>query len=83
MICRLTPREKETLQHLACGYSLYQTAVSMGITTRTVATNITRSRTRLQARNLVHAVAIAVALHLVEAPVLPEELQAVESAQKS
>jgi DNA-binding CsgD family transcriptional regulator len=56
---KLTPREREVLALIACGYSTSEIARVLWITEDTVRTHVKRLLARLPARTRAHAVAIA------------------------
>jgi DNA-binding CsgD family transcriptional regulator len=56
---KLTPREREVLALIACGYSTSEIARALWITEDTVRTHVKRLLARLSARTRAHAVAIA------------------------
>ena len=56
---KLTPREREVLALIACGYSTSEVARALWITEDTVRTHVKRLLARLPARTRAHAVAIA------------------------
>lgn len=55
----LHPRELETLRLLSQGYTFKEIAVFMGIQWQTIKNRLTVVRSKLGARNTIHAVAIA------------------------
>jgi len=56
---KLTPREREVLALIACGYTTSEIANALWITEDTVRTHVKRLLARLPARTRAHAVAIA------------------------
>jgi DNA-binding NarL/FixJ family response regulator len=56
---KITPREREVLALIACGYSTSEIASALWITEDTVRTHVKRLLARLTARTRAHAVAIA------------------------
>jgi len=63
----LTSKEQDVLDLLAHGFSAKEIALKMGLSYRTVEHRIDNLKTKLNARNVTHAVAIAVARHLTSA----------------
>lgn len=68
----ITPRMCEILDAVAVGMSGKQIAWDLGIRESTVKQMLTSARTRLDARNTAHAVAIYLRQHLKEADALLE-----------
>jgi two-component system, NarL family, nitrate/nitrite response regulator NarL len=62
---RLTPREQETLQHLAQGYRYEQVAERMGVTLSTVQSNVRSLYRKLNVHSQVQAIAKARDSHLL------------------
>jgi DNA-binding NarL/FixJ family response regulator len=56
---KITPREREVLALIACGYSTSEIASALWITEDTVRTHVKRLLARLSARTRAQAVAIA------------------------
>lgn len=63
---RLSPRELEALRLAADGLSMPEIAESTGRATETVKTQLARARSKLGARNVAHAVALAFRAGLVD-----------------
>jgi len=63
--------EREALSHIAAGHTEPEAAEAMGFSTRTLRRRLTSACKVLGARNLVHAVAIAVSLGLIEVDGVP------------
>lgn len=64
----LTGREEDILDLLAHGLSSKEVARQLGISPRTVEHRLASIKEKLGARNVTHAVAMAVARHLIDAP---------------
>lgn len=58
--CRLTPRERDVLELLACGFTKEEVAERLPLSPATVRTYVTRARMRLRASNTAHLVAICI-----------------------
>lgn len=63
---QLTPRELGCLHLLAEGNGAKSVAYRLGITTKTCQHYIASAKSKLGARNAVHAVAIAISLNLLD-----------------
>jgi LuxR family quorum sensing-dependent transcriptional regulator len=63
---QLTPRERECLHWAAQGKTFQEISMILGISFGVVRQHLDKARLRLDAVNLTHAVAIAVAAGLVE-----------------
>jgi DNA-binding NarL/FixJ family response regulator len=61
----LTPRELETIENMANGYTIHITALKMDITDSTVRMHITQAKKKIRAANLVNLVALAISQNLV------------------
>ena len=55
----LTPREREIMHHMAEGGTAQDVADTVGVSVETVRTHVRNVIRKLQARNRVHAIAIA------------------------
>lgn len=62
---RLTRRERQVLELCADGLTAQEIAVRLGVTFRTVNAHISAARSRLQALNKTHAIAIALRRGLI------------------
>lgn len=60
-LARLTPREREVLEHAARGLHAKEIAAALGISTRTVEVHKTRIMEKLEVRNIAELVRFAVA----------------------
>lgn len=62
----LSPRQQECLTHLANGFTLGETARSLGLSRYTVRDYLREAAARLDAKTVTHALALAVAAGLIE-----------------
>jgi DNA-binding CsgD family transcriptional regulator len=61
----LSRRERQVLRLLARGLTMEEAAAELGIARETVRTQARYARAKLRARNITHAVAIAISLDLI------------------
>ena len=65
-LAELTPRNKEVLHYCQQGFALKQLEDKMGIDYETVKTHSKKAKQKLNARNITHAVAIAIHVGVIE-----------------